>query len=50
MKNINQRLKTYVILSGVYRRAIDDFEKITKITQVVSALCNMKLDKHAIRK
>ena len=26
------------------------FEKITKITQVVSALCNMKLDKHPIRK
>ncbi|CAF1219234.1 unnamed protein product [Rotaria sordida] len=50
IENINQRLKTYAILGGVYRRAIGDFEKITKITQVVSALCNMNLDKHPIRK
>ncbi|CAF3788300.1 unnamed protein product [Rotaria sp. Silwood1] len=47
---INQRFKTYAILGGVYRGPIDDFEKITKITQVVSALCNMNLDKYPIRK
>lgn len=50
IENINQRLKTYDILGGVCRGAIDDFEKITKITQVVAALCNMNLDKHPIRK
>ena len=50
IENINQRLKTYAILGGVYRGAIDDFEKITKITQVVAALGNMNLDKHPIRK
>ncbi|CAF3821176.1 unnamed protein product, partial [Rotaria sordida] len=49
IENINQRLKTYGILGGVYRGAIDDFKKITKITQVVSALCNMNLEKHPIR-
>ena len=50
IENINQRLKTYAILGGVYRGAIDSFGKITKIIQVVSALCNMNLDKHPIRK
>ncbi|CAF0945092.1 unnamed protein product [Didymodactylos carnosus] len=50
IENINQHLKTYAILGGIYRGAIDDFRKITKIAQVVSALCNMKLDKHPIRK
>jgi hypothetical protein len=50
IENIDQRLKTYAILGRVYRGAIDDFEKITKIAQVVSALCNMNLDKHPIRK
>ncbi|CAF1634522.1 unnamed protein product, partial [Didymodactylos carnosus] len=50
IENINQRLKTYAILGSVYRGAIDDFHKITKIVQVVSALCNMNLNKHPIRK
>ncbi|CAF1550003.1 unnamed protein product [Rotaria sordida] len=50
IENINQRLKTYAIIGGVYRGAIDDFEKTTKIVQVVAALCNMNLDKHPIRK
>ena len=50
IQNINQRLKTYAILGGVYRRVIDGFEKMTKITQVASTLCNMNLDKHPIRK
>ncbi|CAF3549202.1 unnamed protein product, partial [Rotaria sordida] len=49
IENINQRLKTYAIIGGVYRGAIDDFEKTTKIVQVVAALCNMNLDKHPIR-
>jgi hypothetical protein len=42
IENINQRLKTYAILGGIYRGTIDDFEKITKITRVVSALCNLQ--------
>ncbi|CAF4668222.1 unnamed protein product, partial [Rotaria sp. Silwood2] len=33
IENINQRLKTYTILGGIYRGAIDDFHKITKIAQ-----------------
>ncbi|CAF3502581.1 unnamed protein product [Rotaria sp. Silwood2] len=50
IENINQRLKTYAIFGSIYRGAIDDFYKITKIAQVVSALCNMNLNKHPIRK
>ncbi|CAF3852707.1 unnamed protein product, partial [Rotaria sp. Silwood1] len=38
IENINQRLKTYAILSSVYRGAIDNFDKATKIVQVVCAL------------
>ncbi|CAF1290311.1 unnamed protein product [Rotaria sordida] len=41
VENINQRLKTYAILGGMYRGAIDDFDKITKNEQVVCALCNL---------
>ncbi|CAF4633632.1 unnamed protein product, partial [Rotaria sp. Silwood2] len=48
IENINQRLKTYAIFGSIYRGAIDDFYKITKIAQVVSALCNMNLNKHPI--
>ena len=50
IENINQRLKTYAICGGVYRGAIGDFHKATKIVQVVSALCNLNLNKHPIRK
>ncbi|CAF4114655.1 unnamed protein product [Rotaria sp. Silwood2] len=50
IENINQRLKTYAILGGIYRGAIDDFHKATKIVQVVSALCNLNLNKHPIRR
>jgi hypothetical protein len=50
IENINQRLKTYAILGSIYRGAIDNFEKVTKIVQVVSALCNLNLNKHPIRK
>ncbi|CAF4681513.1 unnamed protein product, partial [Rotaria sp. Silwood2] len=50
IENINQRIKTYAILGSVYRGAIDDFDKITKISQVVCALCNLNLIKHPIRK
>jgi hypothetical protein len=50
LENINQRLKTYSILGSVYRRAIDNFHKITKIIQVVAALCNLNLNKHPIHR
>ncbi len=50
IENINQRLKTYAILGSVYRGPVDDFHKITKIIQVVAALCNLNLNKHPIRK
>ena len=50
IENINQRLKVYAILGNVYRGAIDDFHKITRIVQVISAQCNIKLQKHPIRK
>jgi hypothetical protein len=50
IENINQRLKTYAILGGVYRGRVDDFHKITKIIQVVAALCNLNLNKHPIRR
>jgi len=48
IENINQRVKTYVILSSVYRGAIDDFDKITKISRIVCALYNLNLIKHHI--
>ncbi len=50
IENINQRLKTYAILGSVYRAAFDDFQKISKIVQIVSALCSMNLSKHPIRR
>ncbi|CAF3736711.1 unnamed protein product [Rotaria sordida] len=50
IENINQRLKAYAILSGVYRGTIDDFHKATKIVQVVRALCNLNLIKHPIHR
>ncbi|CAF4771640.1 unnamed protein product, partial [Rotaria sp. Silwood2] len=50
IENINQRLKTYAILGDVYRGPIHDFHKATKIVQVVSALCNLNLNKHPIRR
>ena len=50
IENINQRFKTYSILGSVYRGPVDDFHKITKIIQVVTALCNLNLNKHPIRR
>ncbi|CAF1028449.1 unnamed protein product [Rotaria sordida] len=50
IENINQRIKTFAILGTIYRGAIGDFDKITKISQVVCALCNLNLIKHPIRK
>ncbi|CAF1403578.1 unnamed protein product [Rotaria sordida] len=50
IENINQCLKTYTILGGVDRGAIDDFYKATKIVQVVCALCNLNLIQHPIRR
>ncbi|CAF2930767.1 unnamed protein product [Rotaria sp. Silwood2] len=50
IENTNQRLKIYANLGGVYRGAIDNFHKITKIGHIVSALCNLNLSKHPIRK
>ncbi|CAF2788213.1 unnamed protein product [Rotaria sp. Silwood2] len=50
IENINQRLKTYAIYGSICRGAVDDFHKITKIAKVVSALCNMNLNKHPMRK
>ncbi|CAF3121603.1 unnamed protein product [Rotaria sp. Silwood2] len=49
IENINQRIKNYAILGSIYRGAYDDFDKITRIAHVVSALCNLKLSKHPIR-
>ncbi|CAF4259455.1 unnamed protein product [Rotaria sp. Silwood2] len=48
IENINQRLKTYAIVGGIYRGAIHDFHKATKIVQVISALCNLNLNKYPI--
>ncbi len=50
IENINQRLKSYAILGGIYRGSVHDFPKITKITQVIAALCNLNLNKHPIRR
>jgi glutamate/tyrosine decarboxylase-like PLP-dependent enzyme len=50
IENINQRLKTYAILGGTYRGPVDDPRKITKIIQVVAALCNLNLNKHPIHR
>ena len=50
IENINQRLKTYAIFGSVYRGSVDDFHKITKIIQVVAALCNLNLNKLPIDK
>ncbi|CAF4344221.1 unnamed protein product, partial [Rotaria sordida] len=50
IENINRRLKSYAILRGVYKGPVDDFHKITKIIQVIAALCNLNLNKHPIRR
>jgi len=50
IENIIQRIKQYGIIGDAYRGSYDDFDKITKIARVVSALCNLYLDKHPIRK
>ena len=50
IENINQRLKMYAILGSIYRGDIHDFHKATKIVQIVSALCNLNLNKHPIRR
>ena len=49
IENINQRVKQYAIIGHIYRGSYDDFHKITKIAQVVCALCNLNLDAHPIR-
>ncbi|CAF3702135.1 unnamed protein product [Rotaria sp. Silwood1] len=48
IENINQRVKNYAILGSTYKEPYNDFEKITKITHVVAALCNLKLIGSAI--
>ncbi|CAF4936614.1 unnamed protein product, partial [Rotaria sp. Silwood1] len=48
IENINQRIKTYAVVGSVYRGAVDDFDKIIKISQIVCALCNLNLIKHPI--
>ena len=50
IENLNQCLKTYAMLGSVYRGPADDFHKITKIIQIVAALCNLNLNEHPIRK
>ena len=50
IENTNQRIKQYTILGHIYRGSYDDFDKITKIAHVLSALCNLNLDKHPICK
>jgi hypothetical protein len=50
IENINQRLKSYAILGNIYRGPVDDFHKITKIVQVIAALCNLNFNKHPIRR
>jgi hypothetical protein len=50
IENLNQRMKQYAIIGHVYRGSYDDFDKITKIARIVSALCNLNLDRHPIRK
>ncbi|CAF1380456.1 unnamed protein product [Rotaria sordida] len=50
IENINQRLKSYAIPGDVYRGSVHDSHKITKIIQVIAALCNLNLNKHPIRR
>jgi hypothetical protein len=50
IENINQRLKKYAILGSIYRGPYDDVDKVSKIAHVISALCNLQLSKHPIRK
>ena len=50
IENMNQRLKTYTIFGGVYTGRVNDFHKITKITQVVATLSNLNLNKQPIRR
>ncbi|CAF1391737.1 unnamed protein product [Rotaria sordida] len=49
IENINQRLKNYAILGHVYKEPYYDIDKITTITHVVSALCNLQLSTHLIQ-
>ncbi|UJR12869.1 hypothetical protein I4U23_017043 [Adineta vaga] len=50
IENINQRIKIYAVNSSIYRGAIDGIDKITKISQIVCAVCNPNLIKHPIQK
>ena len=50
IENITQRIKTYTILGSIYKGPYDDLDKISKISHVVAALCNLQLSKNPIRK
>ena len=50
IENTKQRLETYALVGGVYIVRVDIFQQITKIVQMVAALCNLNLSKHPIRR
>ena len=47
---MNQHLKNCAILGSVCRGSYDNIDKVSKIVHVVSALCDLQLYKHPIRK
>ena len=47
--NINQRLKCWRIVKGVYRAQRQNYTDITMIARVVSALCNVYMQRYPIR-
>ena len=46
-KNINQCVQTSAIVDGIDRGWASDFRQITKINQVVVALCNLNINKNS---
>ena len=50
IENINRRLQSYATLGCVYRASIDNFDKVTKIAQVISARCNLNFNRQLVRR
>ena len=50
IENINERVKEWKIVAGVYRGEYGDMHALEPIVRVVSALTNLVLLEHPLRK
>lgn len=49
IENINQRLKQWKIIDGIWRQQYNDFNLPSKVAHAVCALVNLTLEEHPIR-